>query len=274
MARYINASDVSKVLGKKYNFNWVKPDEVLKIINNKREKFVENVNFELNKCTQHLIQHLPKQDLKSIINTFKTSEELTKGTKQELIYGIENYNEILNEKLETISEIKQNIKTEIVVNNLNKIKKETVHIDKHIDYVIKTKCLLNTINNVELKEALSSDFTMDRGNVEEIKIIKECNIKKDNKLRYFNFNVDEQKYKVGCRFDGEQVEIKCRKSKFLGVPDYEKVQMHFYMAAINVNEWTLKEKYNDQIKDHLIEFDNTFFEEVKNDLHDTWESFV
>ena len=325
MARYINASDVSKVLGKKYNFTWAKPDEILKIINNKREKFVENVNFELNKCTQDLIQHLPKQDLKSIINTFKTSEELTddykvyckdknlifeedlwelssemsseeidytkldlnelkdilseyslstKGTKQELIYRIENYNEILNEKLETISEIKQNIKTEIVVNNLNEIKKETVHIDKHIDYITKTKSLLNTINNVELKKALSSDFTMDRGNVEEIKIIKECNIKKDNKLRYFNFNVDEQKYKVGCRFDGEQVEIKCRKNKFLGVPVYEKVQMHFYMAAINVNEWTLKEKYNDQIKDHFIEFDNTFFEEVKNDLHDSWESFV
>ena len=43
MARYINASDVSKVLGKIYNFTWAKPDEVLKIINNKREKFVENV---------------------------------------------------------------------------------------------------------------------------------------------------------------------------------------------------------------------------------------
>ena len=323
MTRYINASDVSKVLGKKYNFMWTKPDEVLDIINNRREKC--NVNFELNKVSQNLIQNLPNQDLKSIISTFKTSEELTddykfyckdknlifdedlwelssemsseeidynkldlnelkdilseyglstKGKKQELIYRIENYNEILNEKLETISEIKKNIKTEIVVNNLNEIKKETVHLDKHIDYITKTKSLLNTINNVELKKALSSDFTMDRGNVEEIKIIKECSIKKDNKLRYFNFNVDEQKYKVGCRFDGEQVEIKCRKSKFLGVPDYEKVQMHFYMAAINVNEWTLKEKYNDQIKDHFIEFDNTFFEEVKNDLHDSWESFV
>ena len=80
MARYINASDVSKVLGKKYNFTWAKPDEVLKIINNKREK-CEPVNFELNKVSRNLIQHLPKQDLKSIISTFKTSEELTDDYK-------------------------------------------------------------------------------------------------------------------------------------------------------------------------------------------------
>ena len=56
MTRYINASDVSKVLGKKYNFMWTKPDEVLDIINNRREKC--NVNFELNKVSQNLIQNL------------------------------------------------------------------------------------------------------------------------------------------------------------------------------------------------------------------------
>ena len=79
MTRYINASDVSKVLGKKYNFMWTKPDEVLDIINNRREKC--NVNFELNKVSQNLIQNLPNQDLKSIISTFKTSEELTDDYK-------------------------------------------------------------------------------------------------------------------------------------------------------------------------------------------------
>lgn len=320
MERYINASDVSKIIGKKYNFIWAKPHEILNIINGNREKYVENsVNFELNDFTQNLIQHLPKQDLENMVSTFKTNEELSdeykfycknknlvfdnefwelnseesyidytkldlnqlkdillehdlsdKGDKQELIYRIEEF----NEKLEIISEIKQTIKSEIIVNNLNKIKKEIVHIDKHVDYSKQTECLLSKIENVELKEAISSDFTMDRGNVEEIKIIKEYGIKKDNKLRYFKFEVNKQKYKVGCRFDGEQVEIKCRKNKFLGVPDYEKVQIHFYMSAINVKEWTLKEKYNDQIKDHLIEYDNTFFEEVKKDLHNSWESFV
>ena len=317
MERYINASDVSKIIGKKYGHIWAKPHEILNIINGHREKKI--VNFELNNFTQNLIQHLPKQDIENMVSTFKTTEELSdeykfyckiknlvfdnelweinpeesyldytkldlnnlkdillendlsdKGDKQELIYRIEEF----NEKIKIISEIKQTIKTEIIVNNLNKIKKEIVHIDKHVDYITETKYLLSKIENVELKEAISSDFTMDRGNVEEIKIIKEYGIKKDNKLRYFNFKVNKQKYKVGCRFDGEQVEIKCRKSKFLGVPDYEKVQIHFYMAAINVKEWTLKEKYNDQIKDHLIEFDNTFFEEVKNDLHNSWESFV
>ena len=76
-SRYINASDVSKVLGKDYGFYWAKQHEILDIIFNLREKYVPSeLNFELNNNTQHLIENLPKQELSDMVVLFKTKEEI------------------------------------------------------------------------------------------------------------------------------------------------------------------------------------------------------
>ena len=61
--RYISASNVSKLLGKKYNFLWSNKSEIDTIINGQCEKKSDNLNFELNNNTKSLIQHLPPKDL-------------------------------------------------------------------------------------------------------------------------------------------------------------------------------------------------------------------
>jgi len=81
-------------------------------------------------------------------------------------------------------------------------------------------------------------------------------------------------YKIGCRFDGPQIEIKTRKSKLLGVPEYENVQMHLYMSINKSEYWTLKEKFNDQVVDHQIFFNDVFFKKIKQDIHKNWEYYL
>jgi hypothetical protein len=46
------------------------------------------------------------------------------------------------------------------------------------------------------------------------------------------------------------------------------------MATRGVLEWTLKEKYDGVVRDHIVQFNNTFFENVKNDLHKSWENLI
>lgn len=273
--RYINASDVSKLLGPEYDVYWSTKAENLNIINNIREKYQPNkpITFELNTKTIETIQTLEPVEITAIVNTIQAPEELERTqslTAKDLRIILE---------LPTTNRSKKEVLVEqynkkIVIESLNKTKKETVVLNTHVEYSSKTAKVLAQIVHPVLKAVLDTDFTMERGNVEEEKIIKEFNIKKDNKFRSCSFKVGEQGYKVGCRFDGENVEIKTRKTKFLGVPIYEKVQMHFYMATSCVTEWTLKEKYSDKVQDHLVQFDNAFFEKVKLDLHKSWESLI
>jgi len=273
MSRYINSSDVSKLLGEEYGVYWSTKAENLNIINNIRERYQPDkpITFELNTKTVETIQTLPKEEITNIVNTIQAPEELerTKSLTAKDLRVILELPQTDRSKKEVLIE---QYNKKIVIESLNKTKKATVVLDTHVEYSSKAAEVLAQVSHPVLKAVLDRDFTMERGNVEEEKIIKEFGIKKDNKFRSYSFTIDEQKYKVGCRFDGENVEIKTRKNKFLGVPDYEKVQIHFYMATSCVTSWTLKEKYNDKVQDHLVQFDTTFFEKVKTDLHDAWES--
>jgi len=271
-SRYINASDVSKLLGEEYGVYWSTKSENLNIINNIREKYQPNkpITFELNTKTVETIQTLPNEEITNIVNTIQAPEELerTKSLTAKDLRVILELPTTDRSKKEVLIE---QYNKKIVIESLNKTKKATVVLDTHSEYSVKTAEVLATVIHPVLKAVLDRDFTMERGNVEEEKIIKDFGIKKDNKFHCYSFEIDDQRYRVGCRFDGENVEIKTRKNKFLGVPKYEKVQMHFYMAASGVSSWTLKEKYCDTVQDHLVEFDSEFFEKVKVNLHDAWE---
>jgi len=232
MYRYINASDLSKLLGKKYGFFWTTNDDIQRIVFNKKIK---------NEMVQ-IIDDLPKEIIE------KTLESMDIPKKRKL------------------SENK-----EMLLSNINTIKNETVCLDT--DYLEIKNNYLNTLPNV-LKKAVDTEFTLDYGKVQEVKILDECNIEKTNKLEYLSFKSGNAFYKIGCRFDGPQVEIKTRKNKFLGVPDYERLQLTVYMAVAKKNSWVLKEKWNGEIKDHQILFDQVFFETLKNDIHECWEKYL
>lgn len=305
--RYINSSDVAKLLGEEYGFMWTTPQDIENIIHGRRVRFDESKPlFRLEEDTVKVLNDLPTEDVKKIAKKLeyddvslpdlkkmlKSKKLSVAGSRDELVDRLETKKEETIFKKVTDAEIKTElgtrnlstegdkkelferltraITTDKVVDKLSDTKKSVVHTDKHDDFVKKKEELLTKVP--QLKQTLEKEITLDRGNAEESKIVKECNIQKDNKLHYYKFEVDGQEYKVGCRFDGEGVEIKCRKNRFVGVPMYESVQIHFYMAISKVDKWILKEKYGDRVRDHVVKFDTSFFEDIKVDLHDAWES--
>ena len=229
--RYINASDVPRLLGKKYRFFWTKDTDISRIIFGKR------IKPEL----QRNIESLPEKVIESI-PTVPLDASKKRKCEAAAIY---------------------------IENN----KKEITNKPTHADYTKHETEFVNTLP-LTLQSIVQQEFTMERGNVQEAVVLKEFNIPKTNELRYLFFKKNGTGYKIGCRFDGPQIEIKTRKNKFLGVPDYERVQTHLYMAINKDLTWTLKEKFNDQIVDHEIPFDEEFFEEIKTDIHNSWEYFL
>lgn len=272
MLRYVNASDVSKLLGKPYGVFWSKHEENINIILGKRERYKPKPQtFELNAKTVEVIQALPKKEVKALVQITHTKEQLSKAYKEYKPESCEETDSDDEDYVPQKEKMKEIVHKQLVIETLNKVKKETVQAPTHVEYVAKTSAVLKQVSVPVLKTVLDHDFTMERGNVEEERIIEQYGIHKDNKFRSVEFKVEGQKYKVGCRFDGVNVEIKTRKESFKGVPLYEKVQIHFYMAASGSKEWTLKEKYADEVRDHRVVFDEPFFEKMKTDLHESWE---
>lgn len=77
---------------------------------------------------------------------------------------------------------------------------------------------------------------------------------------------------LGGRHDGidennNLIEIKNRvKGLKKSVPIYELVQLHAYMYIFNVKQATLIENYKNQQKEHVIDFDEGLWEEIKFNL--------
>lgn len=231
MARYINASDVPRLLGKKYKFFWTKEADINRIIFGKSATpFLEEK-----------IEKLPEKVIDKILPE----------------------NKILPKKR----------KYEAAIKHVCDFKKEITTQQTHQEYIKNEKDFIKTLP-LSLQDIVKQDFTMERGNVEEKRILTEMGIPKTNEIKYLQFNIDKNYYKIGCRFDGPRIEIKTRKNNFLGVTEYERVQVHLYMAINNDPTWTVKEKFNDQVVDHEIFFDANYFEEVKKDINNSWEYYL
>lgn len=64
------------------------------------------------------------------------------------------------------------------------------------------------------------------------------------------------------------VEIKTRQRRFLGVPRYELVQLHAYMAIFGVRKAVLVESYLGEEREHDVEFDDVLWERVRVAVED------
>ena len=62
--------------------------------------------------------------------------------------------------------------------------------------------------------------------------------------------------------DNQVIETKNRKNRFLGVPLYEKVQVHVYMLLTGTTHSVLLENFDNQQRSHEIKFDNSFWNET------------
>lgn len=70
----------------------------------------------------------------------------------------------------------------------------------------------------------------------------------------------------GLTDDGNIVEIKNRMKGFLGIPIYDKVQIHAYMFIYETRHAILIENYLDETRQYEIEFDDIFWEQIKSNL--------
>ena len=64
----------------------------------------------------------------------------------------------------------------------------------------------------------------------------------------------------GVQQDGAVIETKNRKSRFLGVPLYERVQLHVYMVLTKSRRGVLLEYYHLEQRSHEVEFDDAFWD--------------
>ena len=256
MARYINASDLGKLLGPEYSFHWTSESDIQRIIFNKPQE------SEVKKA----ICSLPEKSISDVLQTFIKPETDISTIKSVLK---KRKISIPNETSEIINAYNKSELEHVIEQS----KKEIVQENNHTGFTEK-KLFFSEQLPESLQKVVKDSFNMERGNIEEERIIKKFSIKKTNKLEYFTFNVNGQYYKIGCRFDGPGIEIKTRVNRFMGTPDYELVQMHVYMAVSNTLKWILKEKFNDQVVDHEIFFNDFFFEKIKNDIHNRWEFFL
>lgn len=74
---------------------------------------------------------------------------------------------------------------------------------------------------------------------------------------------------LGGKHDGlvdgtKIVEIKNRQRRLMGVPLYERVQLHAYMVIYNVRHAVLIENYLGEQKEHEVNFDDDFWSGVKS----------
>jgi hypothetical protein len=88
--------------------------------------------------------------------------------------------------------------------------------------------------------------------------------------------VNGQKIYIGGKhdgiIDGKLYEIKCRQKRFMGIPEYEKVQMYAYMVIFNINKCTLVESFQGQEQMHEIDFDPVYWNKIKMHLREFIES--
>jgi len=133
------------------------------------------------------------------------------------------------------------------------------------------------MKNVGTRKTNTSFGTRHEGDVGEMYYAKTgLKIEKDNARKFWEFMPG---FGIVGKFDGFNedgtlVEIKNRMRRLFGtVPEYEKVQVHVYMAMSNKVQAQLVERYKDQIMIHAVDYDDDFMEEVLGELRDICKSY-
>uniref|UniRef100_A0A6C0J805 Uncharacterized protein n=1 Tax=viral metagenome TaxID=1070528 RepID=A0A6C0J805_9ZZZZ len=131
-----------------------------------------------------------------------------------------------------------------------------------------------------IEEFVKKTISVDRGMINESKIIEELRetkklaIKTNNKLYYLNFEFKEANLKIGGKIDGldktnnKILEVKTRRHKFLGIRDYEEIQLEIYMKMLNLSKATLVERYEQEERIHEYEHNPTLYDKIVLGLQD------
>lgn len=67
----------------------------------------------------------------------------------------------------------------------------------------------------------------------------------------------------GLAEDGTLIEVKNRMRRFLGVPEYERVQVLAYMRIFGTQRARLVERFGDETREHDVSWDAALWEDVE-----------
>ena len=174
------------------------------------------------------------------------------------------------------------------------------HVDEILTKTVNTeRDTSDALDNVQLKESIkdaANHTSTERVSTSELQRALEGEVacRMGNKLESVAINVYEEhnkvavnqmqtgyksdtiitdlghKYIIYGRTDGLDddaiIETKNRKNRFLGVPLYERVQIHAYMYITRKRKGKLLENFNGTQKEHIVVFDPDFWEEVMQKL--------
>ena len=183
----------------------------------------------------------------------KIDEEFEKKTREACTRG---------QKLQVQAE-----KADAIIEVQSQVMKKTHEIQSQMTHM----------KNVGTRKTNTSFGTRHEGDVGEMYHKQTgLRIEKDNARKFWEFMPG---FGIVGRFDGFNeegtlVEIKNRMRRLFGtVVEYEKVQIHVYMAMSRKTQAQLVERYQDQIMVHEVEFDQQFMDGVLDELKDICKSY-
>ena len=146
---------------------------------------------------------------------------------------------------------------------IEKIKNITLEedLDKTID----------EMKNTSKIHLVCEEVAKRRGEICEDMLVKKYNIK-DNNNRLYYYTFGSNYFKLCGRIDGYKngklCEIKTRRYKFLGLKDYEKIQIQLYMLLTKSRECLLLEKFKDEEKETIEYYDDDYCKDILMRLED------
>jgi hypothetical protein len=242
---YLNASDVSAAIGLN---RWKSQKQVLeKYRNPKNAKITEyeQISSIIDKVAVKLNDKELSEKYQQVKNDPEKLAALSEKVVEKLsenVIGGEN----VNQRTEMYQEIQELVGEEIYT------KLET-NLTSKVNTTIGTQDEEKIIENVETRNKVSVS-------------------QRNSRMYYTSFYYDNFTVKIGGKIDGFDeenntlIEVKRRMNRFLGMPDYEKVQCEIYMKMKGTNKCILTEMFDGESRDHYYESDEILVNKIRDGL--------
>ena len=276
---YLNASSVSDAI-------------LVSYFKSRDEIYQETQNFTSNNNDIILINFNSDDniDIDSSISDNDIDSSISDNDIDSSISDIYTDSSISDDDIDSIisdNDIDSSISDNDIGDNIN-IEKNHIIMDK-LKKAVKTnsieKCNIiekNIINDHKLSykntNIVKQSINVNRGIFNENKIInnfeknQNISIETSDKIYYLNFKFGEINLKIGGRLDGidkvnnKIIETKLRRYKFLGIREYEKVQLELYMKMLNFTNAILIERFDNEDKIHNYKHDPILYDKIMNGL--------
>ena len=285
----INASEIAALVGKN---PYKDPEEAIQDLLNRNVHKTPDTETQrtLEICKDDKDAQRLHQEMVARARHTKSSEEAArvKAEYHQKIEGVEKSRvaQIGQEHDQSVKKIEEEFekKTREACTRGQKIQVQAEKADAIIE--VQSQVLKKThevqsqmthMKNVGTRKTNTSFGTRHEGDVGEMYHKQTgLRIEKDNARKFWEFMPG---FGIVGRFDGFNeegtlVEIKNRMRRLFGtVVEYEKVQVHVYMAMSRKTQAQLVERYQDQIMVHEVEFDQQFMDGVLDELKDICKSY-